>query len=586
MDSASSSSKLNITPDTDNLKDVLESARRAEQRGDWLEAYRFWDTVKTRDPGRSLAYLCCGSALRHLCRWEEAEHLLDTAVDRFPADASLAIERGWLANARRDWPAALSRWQLAREHFPENPWAYLGSIHALRASGCSDQLQALLPAAESVLAAAKGRGFDSLAALRVQLEILKVRADWAAVRQIAEQIIASDGAPGASLLLTLAQACWHLHDPDAADRAAEQALGINPSLTDAWLLRAWVATDQGEGERTLACYRKVAEINPDNARWSLQVVQLLNWLGRVKESVNELKTLCAQWPNDPAVKLFAQNYAPAAARKPPSAGVDGSSEGATEEPDEDSLRTLLQRAPGRAQRLRPLIENDPEHDVLIGELKHAATAVLVFTGGNDAITIPLDIVDHFMAPLPITCIYLKDFKRLRYLVGIESLSENYQGTIVALRRLLRTLGIHRVCAIGNCDGGFAAIRYGVELGAARILAFSTATYIPQDASARTEQARNLKRRRLAAHVPDAMSDLKPFLEASPHQAQIDLFYDQEDARDRTQALHLSGLPGVTLRALPTPVDQRLLRQFALSSADFSATLAELFGVQPAALSRE
>jgi hypothetical protein len=345
-------------------------------------------------------------------------------------------------------------------------------------------------------------------------------------------------------------------------------------------VRAWVATDQGDGERALESYRRLVELNPQTVRWSLKVVQLLNWLGHVKEAVNELRIISARWPNDRAVRMFAQEYGPAAALKlEPKSAVDGVRQSEAEHPEQDSLEALLQRVPRLERRLRPSVEHSPEKDVLIAEFEGTKTAVFIFTGSNDGISMPLNIFDNFMAALPITSIYLKDFNRLRYLVGIASLSPDYEGTIMALRGMVRTLGVTRVCTIGNCDGAFAAIRYGVELGAERIIAFSPATYVPHDVSAKFEQARNLKRIRLAAEVPEGMTDLRPFLEAHRHNVQIEVFYDQEDPRDRAHALHLSGLSGVSLHPEPPPKEHRLLRQIALSSTDFCATLAKMFGVE-------
>jgi hypothetical protein len=198
---------------------------------------------------------------------------------------------------------------------------------------------------------------------------------------------------------------------------------------------------------------------------------------------------------------------------------------------------------------------------------------------------PLPIFDRYLATLDITAVYLKDFKRLRYLRGIQSLSEDFQGTLAALRDLLNRLGVKRLCTIGNCDGGFAAIRYGVELCAYRIIAFSAPTYSPHDSLTKIEQARNFMRNRLAANVPPDMIDLRPFLEARRHDAEIELFYEEEDTRDRIQALHLSGLPGIRLHPQPGQSNHHLLRRLTVSTEDFRGMLGKLLGVRCAAAGR-
>src|SRR6202043_3781310 len=165
----------------------------------------------------------------------------------------------------------------------------------------------------------------------------------------------------------------------------------------------------------------------------------------------------------------------------------------------------------------------PGRDVMVAEVPNAATAVLIFTGGNDAVSMPLPLFDRYLATLDVTAIYLKDFRRLQYLLGIESLSADYQGTLAALRDMLSRLGVKRLCTIGHCVGGFAAIRYGVELGAGRIVTFGAPTYSPHDSSTKIEQARNFMRNRLAEKVPPDMMDLKTFLEGRHHTARIELF---------------------------------------------------------------
>jgi hypothetical protein len=190
---------------------------------------------------------------------------------------------------------------------------------------------------------------------------------------------------------------------------------------------------------------------------------------------------------------------------------------------------------------------------------------------------PLPIFDRYLATLDATAVYLKDFSRLWFLLGIQSLSGDYHGTLAALRDMLGRLGVKRLCTIGNCDGGFAAIRYGVELRADRVLAFGPPTRAPSASSTKIEQARNFKRSRLAAHVPPDRIDLQPFLKTQGNGAQIELFYDEEDARDRMHALHLSGIPGVTLRP-HRDVSHRVLRRMVLRNDDFCGFLANLLGV--------
>ncbi len=244
---------------------------------------------------------------------------------------------------------------------------------------------------------------------------------------------------------------------------------------------------------------------------------------------------------------------------------------------EEELRMIAEKAPGESQRVRPLLAAQPERDVLVAEVKGADTALLVFTGTNDEFSMPLTLLDRYLATLPLTTIYLKDFNRLRFLRGIQSLSDDLPGTVAALREISKGLGVTRVCTTGNCVGGFAAIRYGVELSADRMIAFSPPTWNPREPLTKFEEGRRFMKNRLEAAVPREMMDLRPVLESRAQAGLIELFYEEEDPRDRASALRLDRLPGVRLHPRPA-LTYRLVRRLASSSDDFRGLLASLLGV--------
>jgi hypothetical protein len=241
------------------------------------------------------------------------------------------------------------------------------------------------------------------------------------------------------------------------------------------------------------------------------------------------------------------------------------------------VEAIIDKAPRAADMRRAALVETPHTDVLLAESVGADTTVFVFTGSNDMVSMPLSVFDPFLAALNVTAIYLKDFRRLRFLTGIQSLAQDYAGTVVALRTLLDRLGAPRLCVIGNCEGGFAAIRYGVELGADRVLAFNAPTNSPQVALIRPESPQNFLRTRLTANVPGHMMDLRPFLEHRQHSTQIELYYRIGDERERTHATHLAGLPGVTLHPQPFERD-KLLQQIAVHTDDFRGWLEERLGM--------
>jgi tetratricopeptide (TPR) repeat protein len=536
--------------------EIRARARLAMRNRDWSQAWQCWNDLRARIPDDAEALAACGDALRELGRLDEAEAMLGAAAERF-TDRNIALAYARIASARQDWGAAALRWRSLIALFPEHFWGYLRGSAALRAIGRSDEADGMLSELEARLAATPAAKLTEESRRELTLEIAKARSDWPTVRQAAQQLLAVQAEPSAPVLLALARACWQMKDFEGADAAAERALARDATLIEALLIRTWVASGRGDAEQALWGYRCLLRLSPFNVRWTLPLIQLLNYLGRVKEAVAELDALRRHRPDDQAVRLFALQFGPtqprvwvrrAECRSPPGPA----------RAEEEDLEALFENAPADHALSRPVMEGDPDRDVIIAAAQGAPAAVLVFTGAADAVSMPLPIFDRYVAALGITAIYLKDFHRLQYLAGIESLGRDYWGTIEALRRRMRELRVTRVCAIGNCNGGFAAIRYGIELGADIVLAFNPPTHV----AARSASWRLFTEKHLRARFAPEMLDLRAFLEARRYNTEIELFYEEGDPKGRAQALHLSGVAGVGLHADPGTGQDRLLRRLA------------------------
>ena len=108
-----------------------ELALISERKGDWEEAIRRWEILRTRFPMFSGGYQGIGEALKQLGREAEFDEILKDAVDRIREDAGLVSRYAWLAHGREDWPAAADRWALMRERFPSLPEGYERGAEAL-----------------------------------------------------------------------------------------------------------------------------------------------------------------------------------------------------------------------------------------------------------------------------------------------------------------------------------------------------------------------------------------------------------------------------------------------------------------------
>jgi tetratricopeptide (TPR) repeat protein len=374
--------------------------------------------------------------------------------------------------------------------------------------------------------------------------------DWAGLRDAAEQAIGRSVRPTARDYLALTTACRNLGDLRAAANAAHRAWECAPDLPEMVLISARAAAEQGDGELALLRYRVLADRYPENPRWAFEIVRLLEMLGRVGEAVSQLNAALRYLPADPLLWLIAVDSGFRTLEEAAGAGVPaGGLEFHTR---------LAARAPADKQLLRPVMSEEKTRDVIVAPAIPGALLVVVFTGTNDTLGLPLPVFDRYLAHLGVNAVYLKDFERLLYLRGVRSLGGG-QATLTALRRLQRQIGSPRLCTIGTSDGGFAAIRYGVWLGAERIIGFGAPTH-----RAPHLDAFAVLQRRHAAQLPERNVDLRVFLGSRRHSSCIALHYGEQMPRDRVHAVHLAGLDGVTLHPISELNDHQCLRWYALN----------------------
>jgi len=582
---AAPGSQMHIKPSTPasvgqgmaDFKNAAANARQATQERDWQRAARWWREAIGSSPDFEPAYAWAGTALRNAGRVDEAEELLSLAACQFPDNEAIALVQAQIANAAGNWSLAMDRWEAFCAKFPGSADGWLGRFNALRGAGRADEVTPLLGPAEDALSAAVLHGEGTRQARWLAFEISRERAEPKAMRAAANALMETPQDP--RQLVGLAQACWNAREFESADRAASLALTTDPTIAAALVIRAGIATEHGDGEAALAFYAKLSQLNPDAVRWRLTRNKLLNWMGRTADAAHEFDAILQRWPNEPMVRAFLRTYRADATL------VLGQQGGGADPvptdldtPSERELRALAERTPPAVLRLRSLVDLQPDIDVIQATCPGAKTAALIFTGFNDALSIPLAIFDPFLATVPVSAVYLKDFKRLRYLQGVTSFADDYAGTLAALRDLISRLKVSRLVTMGNCIGGFAAIRYGVELGADRIIAFDAPTRIGHDTESGIQQGFNFLRKRLAASVPAEMTDLRPFLEERRNHIPIELYYQAEIPERREDSERLSDLPGIQLNPLPGVHPNHALRHFALSQADFGQTLGDILGV--------
>jgi tetratricopeptide (TPR) repeat protein len=517
-------------------------------------------------------------ANRHLAAGEigAAKLLLDEAT-RDGADdtgllrlleARIVEAEGQPAQASTLFRQAAAALRLEVENLPNAPHRTLALAQALIKCGDAE-------GAEDLLSRARRNGVNAQSALRTERHLAFFRNDWLRMRRAAEKLIASEASPSSSDLVALAVACRNLNDLDGAADAAARALERDPTELQAGMIAASVAMHRGNAEGAIAHYRNLFKLTPNNPRLAFQFIRLLIVSGEVRDGESELAVALVRWPNDPSLRAFALICGFRSVEQIAAASDSGTFN--IETLRERQLRKLVELAPGDAELRRPIIADDKAKDLIVAEA-NADTGVLVFTALSDVVSMPLPIFDRYLAALGVTAIYLKDFQRLFYLNGIASLGDNYNATIVALREICNRLSVRCLCTLGCSAGGSAAIRYGVELGAARLLSFAGETHHAVESLTELDHGAAMIKRRVTAKFPFAHLDLKEFLLSRNSSSKIEVVYPEETTRDKAQALYLAGIRGVTLHPVACG-DHELLRWLALHD-DLRALLVKLLGLRP------
>lgn len=277
--------------------------------------------------------------------------------------------------------------------------------------------------------------------------------------------------------------------------------------------------------------------------------------------------LSARWPEcqppgESAVRQAPQDDA-AALRKAYQLALEGAADAAqacvaplADRPDALTLNlehslipSFLAAIPGPKARRRGLAVDDGT-EIFISPRGDSDVAVLLFAGLGDGTPAGLQTLDSIPAAHGHTTIYVRDFARVLFLSGIAALAPDRAGTVVALRHMLDDLGARRLFVVGTSGGGFAAIAYGLALGADRIIGCSGPSCIlPEFLAQAGDKRGQIVARRLQALFPAADLDLRDTVIAGGGRCPITLYYGEHEAVDTAHARHLAGLPGVQLHPI-------------------------------------
>ena len=165
--------------------------------------------------------------------------------------------------------------------------------------------------------------------------------------------------------------------------------------------------------------------------------------------------------------------------------------------------------------------------------KNSSKTLLVFGGMATRPSMPPKEFFKSFMNRDINIIFIKDFMQCWYQKGLIGKSNDIQTTSEYLASIIPKETENLIC-LGTSAGGYAAIRFGVELNADRILAFAPQTHITKRAFNRLKL---LDSRILDIDLNSSDLDLAKYLSKKSH-PNIELYYGFRNENDVAAASHI------------------------------------------------
>jgi hypothetical protein len=171
--------------------------------------------------------------------------------------------------------------------------------------------------------------------------------------------------------------------------------------------------------------------------------------------------------------------------------------------------------------------------------------VLAFLGIGTRFWMQLSSLHQFLAPFGHHVVYLRDTQWACFLRGADGFDPGYAAALDGLRALCGSLGEGepQIYCYGASMGGLGALRYGLDLGACRVLAIETLTTLTADVCRAQDE------RWLRTKLGDLVVDFRALYLEQPSSPQVTLYYGALNSRDALHARRFADVP----RARVVPV---------------------------------
>jgi predicted Zn-dependent protease len=279
----------------DQVGFTIERAWAAHHRGDFDQADRLWEEVRKLLPDHHAGFTGAANSLRSAGRFDDADEILAAAMSKFPDDAGVAAEYAWLAHHRRDWPQALSRWQAARDRFPNLQAGYVAGAVALREAARLEEAEDLLRLALARFPGEQAPLVEHAWLATAQRNWPEAVSRWQRVRQHFPRLITGYHR-GANALIEMRQF------PEA-DALLTEGMELFPNAGELLHDHAWIALWQHREDEAALRFRRLRELFPNFAAGYVGGAICLRNQFKFVDAENLLERGHALLPNEPRILL-------------------------------------------------------------------------------------------------------------------------------------------------------------------------------------------------------------------------------------------------------------------------------------------
>jgi tetratricopeptide (TPR) repeat protein len=296
---------INISPALDgfSLQTCVEAAARAQSERDFKTALVRWQLVRELFPDDPRGFSGCGTVLRQMRRFDDADLVLSEGLNRFPKDETIVIARAWVAHARGDFLEANRRWEVVLRLYPLSFDGYFGGGSILTALRRFDEADELYRLALSRFPVSVGLLGDFAAVAQSRGDSIEASRRWVVLHTLFPIRV--------DCFLRQARCLREANLYDEADSVLRDAQTIFPGNSGVLIDFALSAQHSGRTSEALKRWEIVITEFPGLVDGYVGAAHALNDLGRFADALNVLQPAVRKFPDSIAASslcVWTEHY--------------------------------------------------------------------------------------------------------------------------------------------------------------------------------------------------------------------------------------------------------------------------------------